>query len=224
MGTAEYEAKKKTELAKKPRARHAKKWLRKHRQKILASMAEKIDPQSRQEAFSEMVPEVKQKQGKKKLSDAFRHSLKNKPCAKNKLSAKLKELKKAAKQTQELATQEEAIPGAGPKKTGEEQATEAPPPLPPPAEAPQEAPASDDPFLMQEAVVTSEAAGKLYFGKEGKLTFLSDKGFYTMATTSGVFQIKPEWLQLKSSKPLVARVEWPKWNQLSKNDLQLWLF
>ena len=96
--------------------------------------------------------------------------------------------------------------------------------MPPPAEAPQEAPDSDDPLLMQEAVVTSDAAGKLHFGKEGKLTFLSViKGFYTMVTTSGVFQIKPEWLQLKSSKPFVARVQWPKWSQLSKNDLKLWL-
>ena len=83
---------------------------------------------------------------------------------------------------------------------------------------------SDDPLLMQEAVVTSESAGKLYYGKEGKLTFFnSETGFYTMVTTSGVFQIKPEWLQLKSSKPFVARVQWPKWSQLSKNDLQLWL-
>ena len=76
---------------------------------------------------------------------------------------------------------------------------------------------------MQEAVVTSDAAGKLHFGKEGKITFKGDKGFYTMVTTSGVFQIKPEWLQLKSSKPFVARVQWPKWSQLSKNDLKLWL-
>ena len=108
-------------------------------------------------------------------------------------SAKLKAFKKAAKK----ATQEQAIPGAEPKKLGKEEATEAPP-LPPPAEAPQEAPASDDPLLMQEAIVTSEAAGKLYFAKE-KLTFFSEAGFYTMVTGSGDFQIKPEWLQLKSS-------------------------
>ena len=120
-------------------------------------------------------------------------------------SAKLKAFKKAAKK----ATQEQAIPGAEPKKLGKEEATEAPP-LPPPAGA--EAPASDDPLLVQEAIVTSEAAGKLYFAKE-KITFFSEAGSYTMVTGSGVFQIKPEWLQLKSSK----------WTQLSKNDLKLWL-
>ena len=218
MGTAEYQAKKERDVAKRLRARHANKWLRKHRQKIVAQASEKIGSQSRQEAFSEMVPEVKQKQGKKKLSLAFKHSLKHKPSAKNKPSAKFKSLKKAAKKTQQ-----QAISDAEPKKTCEEEATKAPPPLPPPAEAPQEAPDSDDTLLMQEAVVTSDAAGKLHFGKEGKLTFLSDKGFYTMVTTSGVFQIKPEWLQLKSSKPFVARVQWPKWSQLSKNDLKLWL-
>ena len=135
-------------------------------------MAENIASKSREEALSEIVPEVKQKQGRKKLSHAFKPSLKNKASAKNKPSAKLKALKKGAKKNAEQrATASEAA---------EEKATEAPP-LPPPAESPQ------DPNLMEEAVVISEAAGKLYFAKQGKLTLLSEQGFYTMVTGSGMY-------------------------------------
>ena len=54
MGTAEYQAKKERDVAKRLRARRANKWLRKHRQKIVAQASEKIGSQSRQEAFSEM--------------------------------------------------------------------------------------------------------------------------------------------------------------------------
>ena len=43
MGTAEYQAKRERDVAKRLRARRANKWLRKHRQKIVANAAEKID-------------------------------------------------------------------------------------------------------------------------------------------------------------------------------------
>ena len=77
---------------------------------------------------------------------------------------------------------------------------------------------------MQEVIVISEKAGKLQFAKQGKLTFFnSETNLYTMVTDSGVFQVQPEWLALKSSKPHVPKVQWPKWTQLSKVDLKLWL-
>ena len=46
MGTAEYQAKKEREVAKRLRARHANKWLRKHRQKIVAQASEKKQTRS----------------------------------------------------------------------------------------------------------------------------------------------------------------------------------
>ena len=220
MGTPEYEAKQKTALSKRLKARIAKKWLRKHRKKVVAQMVEKVQSQSREEALSEVVPQVKQKQGKQKLSTVFKHSLKNKACAKNKPSAKVKALKKKAKK----AGEQKALGNAEAKKHAQKEATEAPP-LPPPADSPLDAVADhDDLFLQKEAIVTSEEAGKMTFGKEGKLTCKNpDTGFYSMLTTSGVYPVRPEWLALKSSKPHVKRVEWPKWTQLSKADLRLWL-
>ena len=63
--------------------------------------------------------------------------------------------------------------------------------MPPPADILKEALAPDGPFLLKEAIVIPEAAGKRTFAR----------------------------LALKSSKPHVQRVEWPKWTQLSKNYL-----
>ena len=61
--------------------------------------------------------------------------------------------------------------------------------------------------------------------KARSLSSVIKASFYTMVTTSGVFQIKPECLQLKSSRPFVARVQWPTVSGASftKNDLKLWL-
>ena len=84
MGPPAYEAKQKTAVSKRLKARTARKWLKKHRQQVVTKLIEKVQSQSREEAFSEVVPEVKQKQGKKKLSIVFKGSLKNKASAKNK--------------------------------------------------------------------------------------------------------------------------------------------
>ena len=65
---------------------------------------------------------------------------------------------------------------------------------------------------MQEAIVVSEAAGKLSFGKQGRTTH-STSGMYTCVTLW--------WVELKSSKAALLMVKWPKWSQLSKRDLNL---
>ena len=72
-------------------------------------------------------------------------------------------------------------------------------------------------------MIVSEAAGKLSFGKHGKLTYGSTSGMYTCATDSGAYHVEPEWVELKSSKAEVLMVKWPKWTQLSKRDLSLML-
>ena len=65
---------------------------------------------------------------------------------------------------------------------------------------------------MQEAIVVSEAAGKLSFGKQGRTTH-STSDMYTCVTLW--------WVELKSSKAALLMVKWPKWSQLSKRDLNL---
>ena len=95
--------------------------------------------------------------------------------------------------------------------------------MPPPEQAPPAEIDSGHPLLKQEAVVVSEAAGRLSFGKQGKITYGSTSGMYTCVTDSGSHQVEPEWVELKSSKAAVQRVQWPKWTQLSKRDLNLML-
>ena len=72
-------------------------------------------------------------------------------------------------------------------------------------------------------MVVSEAAGRLSFGKHGKLTHGSTPALYICVTDSGAYQVEPEWVEIKSPKAEVLRVKWPKWTQLSKRDLSLML-
>ena len=72
--------------------------------------------------------------------------------------------------------------------------------------------------------MTSEAAGKINFGKVGNLmSFSSSSGAYTLMSDTGAYQVMPEWLESKDSKPAVKPVQWPKWSQLSKKDAKLML-
>ena len=53
-------------------------------------------------------------------------------------------------------------------------------------------------FLKKEAIVTSEAAGKLAFGQDGTAHFWSpSSGRYNILTISGTFMVLPEEVELK---------------------------
>ena len=151
---------------------------------------------------------------KKKISLAFKASIKNKPSSKTKPSAKLKSLKKK----HEKQTSAKALVKAGSKQDLSEK-----PPVPPPEQAPPAEIEFDDPLLNQEVVIVSEAAGRLSFGKHGKLTHGSTPATYICVTDSGAYQVEPEWVEIKTSKAKVLKVKWPKWTQLSKRDLSLML-
>ena len=196
MGTEEYQSKKEKETAKRARQRKLRKLLRKHKSKLVQKLAEKLSGMSRDEALAELQPEARQKgKPKKKLSLAFKASIKNKASCKTKPSAKLKSLKKKA----EKQASAKALVKAGSKQDLSEK-----PPLPPPEQAPPAEIEFDDPLFNQEVVIVSEAAGRLSFGKHGKLTHGS-----TPATYSGAYQVEPEWVEIKSSKAKVLKVKWP---------------
>ena len=215
MGTAEYQSKKDKAVVKRARQRKLRKLLRKHKSKLVQKVAEKLSGMSRDEALAELQPEARQKsKPKKKLSLAFKPSIKNKASCKTKPSAKLKSLKKKTEK-QALA---KALVKAGSKQDLSEK-----PPLPPPEQAPPAEIEFDDPLFNQEVVIVSEAAGRLSFGKHGKLTHGSTPATYICVTDSGAYQVEPEWVEIKSSKAKVLKVKWPKWTQLSKRDLSLML-
>ena len=212
MGTAEWKAQEESQKKKRTSRNVRTRLRRKHRARLVKAFAEKLKlpgSGSRQEALQDLVPEAKQKKGKKKLSEVLKQSLKKKasaktkPSLKNKLSAKTK----LSKKHQSKALADKALKEAEPA------------PLPPPAEAPPTE--SDDILLNKTVVVVSEAAGALAFGKQGLLTFVSDKGFYTLVTDKGVFRVRAEWVKEIAEKK--QPVPWPKWSQLSKKDLRLLL-
>jgi hypothetical protein len=153
----------------------------------------------REEALADLQPEAKQKQGKgkQKLSLALKGFLKNKACNKNRPSAKHKAQKKGAQKTAST----KALVKAGSKQHLPED-----PPLPPPEQAPPADIGSDDPLLKQEGVVASEAAGKLSFGKQGKITHGSTSGMHTCVTDSGSYQVEPEWTEEK--QPVIQMDAW----------------
>ena len=103
MGAAEYQSKKDKDVVKRARQRKLRKLLRKHKSKLVQTVAEKLSGMSRDEALAELQPEARQKsKPKKKLSLAFKASIKNKASCKTKPSAKLKSLKKNLKNKLQL--------------------------------------------------------------------------------------------------------------------------
>ena len=135
------------------------------RTNLCKKLAQKVQGMSREEALSrekvlaELQDEVRQEKGKakNKPSLAFKASTKNKASLKTKPSAKLKSKKKHSEKT--------ALVKASAKAASKQHLSEDPP-LPQPEQAPPAENESEDPLPVQEAIVVSEAAGKLSFGKQ----------------------------------------------------------
>eukprot|EP00438_Fugacium_kawagutii_P023501 Skav201510 [mRNA] locus=scaffold1154:403000:409629:+ [translate_table: standard] len=159
LASLEYKEKYKKEVAKKNLREYRAQWRRKHRSKLVQALVEKVKSQSRAEALEEVQPQVKPKKVAK-LSKAFKPSAKSKSNLKSKPSAKAKVAKKQA--VKALADKELSKPD---QKLPEE---------PPPLCAPEHAP-SDDPWIGEEVVVTSEAASARCFGKSGTLISFDSK-------------------------------------------------
>ena len=185
---------------------------------MVKALAQKVQSQSRREALAEIKPEAQQK---KKIPQ--KPSLVLKAALKMKASAKTKPSLHSKPSAVAKAEKKKALKTKADKEllAAEEIAAEEAPPLPPPAEGP---PASEESLLHTEAVVISKAAGKINFGKVGNLmSFSSSSGAYTLMSDTGAYQVMPEWLDRKDSKPAVQPVQWPKWSQLSKKDTKLLL-
>ncbi|CAK9011826.1 unnamed protein product [Durusdinium trenchii] len=217
LGTKQYKEAKLSEK-KNPKHRAGRAKLRKaHRSKLVKGLALKVQSQSRREALAEIKPEAQQKKKKaQKPSLVLKAALKMKASAKTKpsLHSKPSAVAKAEKKIALKAKADKEL------RAAEKIAAEEAPPLPPPAEGP---PASEeDSLLHTDVVVISEAAGKTSFGKVGNLmSFSSSSGAYTLLSDTGAYQVMPEWLEPKDSKPAVKPVQWPKWSQLSKKDTKL---
>ena len=178
LEAAEYHSMNEKSKAKRARQRNLRKLLRKHKKNLCKKLAQKVQGMSREEALAELQDEVRQEKGKakNKPSLAFKASTKNKASLKTKPSAKLKSKKKHSEKT--------ALVKAS-AKAGSKQHLSEDPPLPPPEQAPPAENESEDPLPMQEAIVVSEAAGKLSFGKQGRTTHGSTSGMYTCVTDFG---------------------------------------
>ncbi|CAK9011771.1 unnamed protein product [Durusdinium trenchii] len=218
LGTKQYKEAKLSEK-KNPKHRAGRAKLRKaHRSKLVKGLALKVQSQSRREALAEIKPAEAQQKKKKaqKPSLVLKAALKMKASAKTKpsLHSKPSAVAKAEKKIALKAKADKEL------RAAEKIAAEEAPPLPPPAEGP---PASEeDSLLHTDVVVISEAAGKTSFGKVGNLmSFSSSSGAYTLLSDTGAYQVMPEWLEPKDSKPAVKPVQWPKWSQLSKKDTKL---
>ena len=148
------------------------------RTNLCKKLAQKVQGMSREEALAELQDEVRQEKGKakNKPSLAFKASTKNKASLKTKPSAKLKSKKKHSEKT--------ALVKASAKAASKQHLSEDPP-LPQPEQAPPAENESEDPLPVQEAIVVSEAAGKLSFGKQGRTTHGSTSGMYTCVTDFG---------------------------------------
>ena len=227
LASAEYntpEAIQKRKSIKKKRD-NRKDWRKIFSGNMAKKVAERLKGQSREEALETLVPQAKPKQAaaKKKLKfcQVIKTNLKTKPSAKDKPCAQKKLLKKSkVKGAAKAAVEGEA----GSMAQKKHQMKEALPPLPPPSEEPsaESDPHSEDPhkLLKQRVVVTSEEAGSQAYAKQGKLSSWSNKSRrYSMFSDSGTFSVKPEWVQLLSSKPEKNPVPFPKWSQLSRGDM-----
>eukprot|EP00438_Fugacium_kawagutii_P005359 Skav207096 [mRNA] locus=scaffold2123:25752:29784:+ [translate_table: standard] len=220
LGTAEYKYKASERSKKRSWRAKQRGWRQLVRSKMAKKLAEKLQSQSRKEALEEMQPETKQKaqkaKKKLKLSEVAKASLKNKPSAKTKPSLKskpsqiAKNLKKQ-KSKAELAKVSKALVETEPSE---------PPPLLAPAEPPSDQ--EEEQLLGLEVVVTSEAAGRVSFGKKGKLTHKTSAGMFTLFAETGTYQVKADWLEVQDPSAKVP-VGWPKWTQLSKRDARLML-